>query len=200
MMQTALTKRQAQVLAFIEDYSDTHDCPPTVREVAHAFRFASPRAAQDHIGALESKGYLRREPGRARNIRLMHDPGGIPLVGRVAAGTPITAFENREGTIDFTSLFGKNDVFAVRVEGASMKDCGIMDGDYVVVRKCPQVENGAIGVAYIDGEATVKRIIKKKGAYELRPENSAYKPIHINADTPDFRIAGPVIGVIRSVT
>ena len=121
------------------------------------------------------------------------------MVGRVAAGNPILAVENVEDDLSMTDLFGTHDTFAVRVEGESMIGCGIFDGDYVVIRRTDRVENGAVGVAYIDGEATVKRIFRTRSGYRLQPENDAMEPIEVDESTPDFRIGGLVVGVVRKM-
>ena len=192
-----LTIRQREILDFIEIYSDEHARPPAVREIARHFRMASPKAVTDHLGALERKGHLRRHAGIARGIELTRRSGGIPIVGRVAAGQPITALENLEGSLDVGGVFGKGECFAVRVAGESMKDAGIHDGDFVIVRKDARVEEHQIAVAYIDGSATVKRFHKTASGYRLDPENQAFQPIHVDETTPDFRLAGRVVGVIR---
>jgi repressor LexA len=195
-MQT-LTARQQEVLTFIEDTVRTTGSPPSVREIASHFRIASPKGVTDHLAALERKGYLRREPGQARNIRLTYTPDAIPIVGTVAAGTPITALENHDGRVDLPDLFGIGELFAVRVKGDSMRDAGILEGDLAVVKKGGRVEQNAIGVAYLDGEATVKRVRKTTSGYDLIPENSAFQPIRIDPATDTFTMAGPVVGVIR---
>lgn len=195
-MQT-LTTRQQAVLEFITDAVRATGMPPSVREIAAHFRIASPKGVTDHLAALERKGYLHREPGQARNIRLTHAPDAIPIVGTVAAGTPITALENHDGRVDLPQLFGTNNLFAVRVKGDSMRDAGILEGDLVVVQKDARVEQNGVGVAYVDGEATVKRVRKTTDGYDLIPENSAYQPIRIDPATDTFTLAGPVVGVIR---
>ena len=195
-MQT-LTTRQQAVLEFITDAVRATGMPPSVREIAAHFRIASPKGVTDHLAALERKGYLHREPGQARNIRLTHATDAIPIVGTVAAGTPITALENHDGRVDLPQLFGTNNLFAVRVKGDSMRDAGILEGDLVVVQKDARVEQNGVGVAYVDGEATVKRVRKTNSGYTLMPENDAYSPICIDKTTPGFTLAGPVIGVIR---
>ena len=195
-MQT-LTPRQQAILEFIANAVRASGMPPSVREIAAHFRIASPKGVTDHLAALERKGYLHREPGQARNIRLTHAPDAIPIVGTVAAGTPITALENHQGSVDLPELFGAADLFAVRVKGDSMRDAGILEGDLVVVKKDGRVEQNAVGVAYVNGEATVKRVRKTSAGYELIPENPAYTPLCIDDSTPDFTLAGPVVGVIR---
>ena len=194
----ALTDRQRKILAYIEDYVRRERRPPTVREIAAAFSIRSPKGVTDHLRALKTKGYLENTAGKSRGLRILGGDSGIPIVGAIAAGTPITAVENREGVIDLETMFGQGDLFAVRVQGDSMSGCGIFHGDYIVVRRSPVVENRAIGVAYVDGEATVKRILRTPTGYRLQPENPAFKPLDIDEDTPGFSIGGPVIGVLRS--
>ena len=206
-MNEPLTERQRQVLHYIQREITQHSRPPTTREIADEFGFASPRAATQHILMLERKGYLKRILGQSRNLVLAVAPGGVPIVGDVAAGQPILAVENIAGSLDLTTAFGEAEVFAVRVKGDSMINCGILNGDFVVVRRQPDVLNGTIAVAYLYGEATVKRIYKTRAGYQLKAENDSFAPIDIKGShsatadepTPDFRIAGPVVGVVRMV-
>ena len=202
-----LTDRQRAILDYIGAQLVECGRPPTVREIGKAFGIVSPRGVSDHLLALETKGYIRRAHLKSRGIELCDQPGGVPIVGDVAAGQPILAVENITGRLELGEAFGRGDLFAVRVHGDSMQGCGILDGDYVVVRREPVVTSGAIAVAYIDGEATVKRVYKIPGGYQLRPENPAYTPIVIKgpsraddaSPTPSFEIAGPVVGVVRIV-
>jgi repressor LexA len=200
-----LTQRQQDVLEYLRKHIADQGCPPSSRDICREFGFSAPNAATGYLKALERKGYLTRQPGQARNIRLSHSLEGIPIVGEVAAGQPILAIENVTGSLDLTTAFGHGEVFAVRVKGDSMINCGILNGDYVVVRRQPDVLNGLIGVAYLNGEATVKRIYKTRRGYRLQPENKSYDPIEIeaprdeNEPPPDFRVAGPVVGVVRMV-
>jgi repressor LexA len=194
----APTDRQREILAFIESRAQAGGSPPTVREIASHFRIRSPKGVSDHLAALERKGYLEREPGKARSLRLIDGGRGIPIVGTVAAGSPITAVENREGMVELESLFGSGELFAVKVRGDSMSGCGIHDGDLAVVRKSATVAPGTVAVAYVDGEATVKRILKTARGYRLQPANDAYAPLDVDKETPGFAIGGPVVGVIRS--
>ena len=197
-----ITQRQKEILAFIEKTIRLRALAPTIREICDHFGFASPRAAQKHLRALVRKGLLTKEPGKARALRVLRPaagvpPDGIPIVGDVAAGTPIMAIENARGNLDLKDLFGAGELFAVLVHGDSMTGCGILDGDYVIVRPQPTVEDGAIAVAYLEGEATVKRFRRIRGGYRLQPENPAYSPIIVRDSSSDFRLAGPVVGVIR---
>jgi repressor LexA len=201
----ALTDRQRAILDYVRAQVVASGRPPTVREIGKAFGIAFPRAVSDHLLALETKGYIRRARLKSRGIELCDQPGGLRIVGEVAAGRPILAIENVTGNLDLESAFGLGELFAVRVKGDSMRDCGILDGDYVVVRKQPQVPDGAVVVAYIDGEATVKRLHRTHGGYRLQPANDSFRPIEIEQPKPgeeagtDFRIAGPVVGVVRTM-
>jgi len=201
-----LTEKQAEILDFLASRRKATGYPPTVREIARAFGFRSPKAASDHLAALERKGYIQRVEGMARGLRIMnqHDDEtsrepGIPIVGDVAAGLPILAAENVLGTLSFDASFGGGDLFAVRVRGDSMIDYGIFEGDHVIVRKSPVVETHAIAVVYLEGEATVKKLVKTPDGYSLLPGNPKYAPTRITRDTPGFAIAGPVVGVVRQM-
>ncbi|HMO05771.1 MAG TPA: transcriptional repressor LexA [Kiritimatiellia bacterium] len=206
MEQRSLTDKQAAVLAFVEGWAARHGVPPTVREVAAHFGFRSPRAAADHLDALVRKGALRRTPNTARGLRVVATgdaavtgTAGVPIVGDVAAGLPILAVENTLGHLTLESAFGSGDLFAVRVRGDSMIDYGIHEGDYVIVRKAPVVEPDAIAVVYVEGEATVKKLRKTRTGYELIAGNPNYAPVAITAETQGFAVAGPVVGVVRSM-
>lgn len=201
-----LTDKQAKILRFVVHRQQETGYPPTVREIAAEFGFRSPKAASDHLAALERKGYIDRQSGMARGLRVLENPfaepdreAGIPIVGDVAAGLPILAAENVLGTLSFDASFGGGDLFAVRVRGDSMIDYGIFEGDHVIVRKSPVVENNAIAVVYLEGEATVKKLVKTCDGYSLVPGNPKYGPTPITRDTPGFAIAGPVVGVVRAM-
>ncbi|MGH7399252.1 MAG: transcriptional repressor LexA [Candidatus Rokuibacteriota bacterium] len=210
-----MTARQREVLEFIRIFGERHGVPPTVREIGERFRFTA-RAAFDHLRALERKGMLeRRVTGKrasrtlvlpahkgARRSEPAGIPPGIPLLGRIAAGAPITAVENHEDTIPLRPEWlgtGGQDVFALRVRGDSMIEAHIMDGDLVLVRKQETAGSGDIVAAMIDGEATVKRFARESGAVVLRPEHPTMKPIVVEPGRGDFRILGKVVGVIRQV-
>ena len=206
-----MTQRQREVLGFMRDFSDEHGAPPTVREIAERFRF-TPRAAFDHLRALERKGMLQRRvtdkrvsrtlvltdrsPERSRRER------EIPILGRIAAGAPIFAVENREDVIPVRPewLAAKGgDVFALRVRGDSMIQAHIADGDLVLVRKQESAAAGDIVAAMIDQEATVKRFATEGGAIVLKPEHPTMKPIVVDPQRAEFRILGKVIGLIREM-
>jgi len=201
-----LTVKQQQILDFIEARNRDLGYPPTVREIARHFQFKSPKAASDHLGALERKGWISKEAGMARGLRLLSRPEvpeeiprGIPIVGDVAAGLPILAVENVLGTLSMDTAFGSGDLFAVRVRGDSMVDYGIFEGDHVIVRRASTMESNGIMVVYLDGEATVKKIRRTPQGYELIPGNPKYSTVLVTKDTPGFSIAGPVVGVVRSM-
>ena len=210
-----LTDRQREVLEFIRIFGERHGVPPTVREIGERFHFTA-RAAFDHLRALERKGMLeRRVTGKrasrtlilpahkgARRPEPAGTPPGIPLLGRIAAGAPITAVENHEDTIPLRPEWlgtGGQEVFALRVRGDSMIEAHIMDGDLVLVRKQETAGNGDIVAAMVDGEATVKRLARSGGAVVLRPEHPTMKPIVVGPDRGDFRILGKVVGVMRQI-
>lgn len=206
-----MTQRQREVLGFMRGFSDKHGAPPTVREIAERFRF-TPRAAFDHLRALERKGMLQRRvtDKRVSRMLVLTDRGPerarrereIPILGKIAAGAPIFAVENREDVIPVRPewLAAKGgDVFALRVRGDSMIQAHIADGDLVLVRKQESAAAGDIVAAMIDQEATVKRFATEGGAVVLKPEHPTMKPIVVDPQRADFRILGKVIGLIREM-
>jgi repressor LexA len=206
-----MTQRQREVLGFMRGFSDKHGAPPTVREIAERFRF-TPRAAFDHLRALERKGMLQRRVTDKRVSRtlVLTDRGPerarrereIPILGKIAAGAPIFAVESREDVIPVRPewLAAKGgDVFALRVRGDSMIEAHIADGDLVLVRKQESAASGDIVAAMIDQEATVKRFATEGGAVVLKPEHPTMKPIVVDPQRADFRILGKVIGLIREM-
>ena len=206
-----MTQRQREVLGFMRGFSDKHGAPPTVREIAERFRF-TPRAAFDHLRALERKGMLQRRvtDKRVSRMLVLTDRGPerarrereIPILGKIAAGAPIFAVENREDVIPVRPewLAAKGgDVFALRVRGDSMIQAHIADGDLVLVRKQESAASGDIVAALIDQEATVKRFATEGGAVVLKAEHPTMKPIVVDPQRADFRILGKVIGLIREM-
>lgn len=196
-----LTKRQEEIFNFILASLREEGVIPSVREICQAFGFTSTNAVNDHLAALAKKGYINRRPGLARSIEIAPDflypERGVPIVGRVAAGVPIDALENLEGYLDLDSIYDRARHFALRIAGDSMIEAGFWDGDYAIVRQQPRVENGEIGVAIIDGQATVKRFRwLSDGSLELVPENEKYRPFAIDPAS-DFRIGGKVVGLHR---
>jgi repressor LexA len=204
-MVEGLTKRQKEALDFVAAYTERHGYPPTVRELASALGISGPKGAKQFLDALAAKGYIRREPENARAIRIVEagaddSPPGIPVVGRVAAGSPVTAVENLEGYVSFSGPRSRSDLFFLKVRGDSMIGAHIAPGDLVLVRPQQAAENGDIVVALIDNEATVKRYKKDAGSVTLFPENNAMEPIVFVGEAAAFlTIVGKVVGVVRDL-
>ncbi len=201
----ALTRRQQEVLAFIRQFTQRHGVPPTVREIGERFR-VTPRAAFDHLRALERKGHLRRRVSPKRTSRALtlveRSPAvrEVPILGRVAAGLPLLAEENREGSLPLPAdwLAGKGEeLFCLRVRGESMVEAHIVDGDLVLVRRQEAAQPGDIVVAMIDGEATVKRLARQDEAVVLKPEHPTMPPIVVQPGERDVQILGKVVGLLR---
>ena len=198
-----LTKRQKEIFDFIRRYASKHGYPPTVREIGKAVGLGSPSTVHAHLANLEKIGLLKRDPTKPRAIEVLIEKakrtvgrGGLPIVGEVAAGEPILAEENIEEYLDVPAAIGGEDGdFILRVKGDSMKDAGILAGDYVVVQSADDAKNGEIVVALVGEEATVKRFFRENGRVRLQPENKAYKPIR----TADAKVIGEVVGVFRSL-
>jgi repressor LexA len=190
-----LTEIQSAVLEYIRHSIAEHNRPPTMREIARHMGCRSDNSAYQYLKALERKGMLQLD-GRARGITLLL-PQGLPLVGRVAAGSPVLAVENIEEHVDIRpDLFSPRADFLLRVKGMSMRDAGILDGDLLAVHKTAHAENRSIVVARIDDEVTVKRLRRRGGNIVLLPENPDFEPIPI-APGREFAIEGVVSGVIR---
>jgi repressor LexA len=201
-MAKGLTDRQRQVFDFICEVLRADNRPPTVREIAENFGFQSPKAATDHLDALERKGYIRRRNRKARNIEVREEfsPLGVPIVGRIAAGSPILAIENLEGSLNAAEMFSAADgAFALQVDGESMTGAGILPGDYVIVNANGRVKEGGIAAVRIGDEATVKRLYVSRGRARLKSENPEYKDIVVDRNSPEFAVYGPVIGVVRKL-
>ncbi|UTW45967.1 transcriptional repressor LexA [bacterium SCSIO 12696] len=199
-----LTPRQQQILDLIKLHIDDTGYPPTRAEIAEALGFRSANAAQEHLKALERKGMIEIIPGGSRSIRLLVDdtvPDGLPVVGRVAAGSPILAEENVEEYYEVPEqLFHPAASYFLRVQGMSMKDIGIMDGDLLAVHRQETAENGQVVVARVDDEVTVKRLKRTRSKYEIHllPENQDFEPIVVNLREQDFAIEGLSVGVLRT--
>jgi repressor LexA len=192
-----LTARQQEVLELIQEVIDETGLPPTRAEIARQLGFKSANAAEEHLRALARKGMIKLLPGAARGIRLT-DPPGLPVVGRVAAGSPILAEEHIEQRYRMDpALFHPKPHYLLRVRGMSMKDAGILDGDLLAVYRSPDVRNGHIVVARIGDEVTVKRYRQKGGEIWLMPENPEFQPIVVTANHPTLMLEGIVVGVIR---
>lgn len=202
-----LTARQREILAYIKREVMTKGYPPSVREIGHAVGLSSSSTVHGHLGKLEEKGYIRRDPTKPRAIELINDRDvvrkdiiNVPIVGRVTAGEPILAVENIEDFFPMPRDFAnyEEEVFMLRVRGDSMINAGILDGDFVVVRQQSHADNGDIVVALIEDEATVKRFYKEEDHVRLQPENPRLEPI-IVSDAAEVHILGKVVGVFRKV-
>jgi repressor LexA len=209
-MPDSLNPRQRQILDYLRDHSRDHSYPPTVREIGRAVGLSSSSTVQNHLNTLETRGFITRDPAKSRTVEIVNTDVSrgrgenivhLPLVGRVAAGTPVLAVENVEEHLDVgTEIAGGNDSYALTVHGESMIDAGIRDGDIVVVsprRDAPA--NGTIVVARIENEntgeseVTVKRFFRESGRIRLQPENSTMEPIYAR----ELQLEGVVVAVIR---
>jgi repressor LexA len=204
MVELNLTKRQQEIFDFIKRYSARHGYPPTVRDIGKAIGLTSSSTVHAHLANLEKLGALRRDPTKPRAMEILADkakkvvaPAALPLVGRVAAGQPILAEENIEDYVEVPQIAGGDDgEYVLKVQGDSMKNAGILEGDYVVVHSTETAQNGEIVVALLGEEATVKRFFKEADHVRLQPENEALEPIL----TRDVQVLGRVVGVFRRVT
>jgi repressor LexA len=214
-----LTPTQKNVFNFLEDFLRRKGFPPTLREIASHFGLRGPKAPQKTLNILERKGYIRKIPGGSRAIEILGSKIGsrsglpykmgfvesaptfaIPIVGRVQAGEPILAVENIEGYINLDrSLAASGDVFLLRVQGDSMIDAHIQDGDFALVKPQPNAENGEIVVVLIEDEATIKRIFKKRDLIRLEPANPKMEPIIVKKGEKKVAIVGKVVGIFRKM-
>jgi repressor LexA len=223
-----LTATQEKVLGFLMNYLREKGFPPTLREIASHFGLKGPKGPQKTLAILERKGYLRRTPGGSRAIEIFKfaskdgRPGrwarklsgtdissglgfsgqtlSIPIVGAVRAGSPVLAIENIEGYINLDrSLASSEDVFLLRVQGDSMIEAHIQDGDFALVKPQPKAENGEIVVALIEDEATIKRIFMKRDLVRLEPANPSMEPIVIKKGEKRVSIVGKVVGIFRKL-
>ena len=190
-----LTAQQIKVFDVIKESLQSNGYPPTRAEIAKILDFKSVNAAESHIKALVKKGVIEKVPGSSRGIKLVEEISGIPLIGSVAAGSPIMAFENVEKTIHSNPL-NKSVDFFLRVQGESMIDAGILDNDLVGVRKTRNAENGEIVVARLQDEVTLKRFKKDSSGIRLVAENKSFSDIKLD-ESSDFSIEGKAVGIIR---
>ncbi len=200
-MNEELTPKQQAIVACIRDHCQRYGYPPTVREIAKRVKIKSPRGVAKHLETLERKGYLERGSGLSRGIRLAGLAFGreTPIVGRIAAGSPIFAEEQIEGSLMLdTSLSQRGSTFLLKVKGMSMRDAGILDGDLVLVRQQPVAQQGEIVAALVNNEATVKYFRTKKDAVVLDPANPDFQPITVRKED-QFSIAGKVVASIRII-
>jgi repressor LexA len=207
VMEKELTPRQREVFDFLKNFLREKGFPPTLREIAFHLRVKGPRGPQKALRILERKGYLRRISGGSRALEILGiSPGragdvlSIPIVGRVRAGEPILAVENVEGYISLDrSLLSSENVFLLRVQGDSMVEAHIQDGDFALVKPQPSAENGEIVVALIEDDATIKRIFKKRDLIRLEPANPAMEPIVVKKGEKRVKILGKVVGIFRKL-
>ena len=190
-----LTAQQIKVFDVIKESLQSNGYPPTRAEIAKILDFKSVNAAESHIKALVKKGVIEKVPGSSRGIKLVEEISGIPLIGSVAAGSPITAYENVEKIIHSNPL-NKSVDFFLRVQGESMIDAGILDNDLVGVRKTRNAENGEIVVARLADEVTLKRFKKDSSGIRLVAENKSFSDIRVD-ETSNFSIEGKAVGIIR---
>jgi|TARA_B110001450_G_scaffold255414_1_gene282905 repressor LexA len=195
-----LTARQQQIFDLIRDNLEETGYPPTRAEIAQKLGFKSANAAEDHLKALARKGAIEMIPGASRGIRIIDNYAGIPIIGQVAAGEPILAEQHIEDYQEVpSSTFHPSADYFLRVQGQSMVDVGIMDGDLLAVHQQPTAENKQIIVARVDGEVTVKRLAKSqnKNEVQLLPENRDYQPIVVDLRAQQFNIEGLAVGIVR---
>ena len=205
-MSQELTGRQRSILAFIRRCIQEEGAPPTVREIMARFGFASPSTVTGHLQALQAKGYLRRKPHQSRGLQLVQEQveklfystEGIPVLGTVAAGKPLVAYQNIEEVLTLKKLLPERG-FALRIQGESMSGAELHHGDYVLVRPQPLANDGQIVVAIVNGdEGTVKRYREHKGKIILEPANPDYRPIEVAPE--EVTIVGVVIGLYRRLS
>lgn len=197
-----LTKRQQQIYDLIKDKIKDTGMPPTRAEIANFFGFKSANAAEEHLKALAKKGYIEMLAGTSRGIRLVEElleAEGLPLIGRVAAGEPILAQEHIEEHYKMDgNLFHPAADYLLRVNGESMKDIGILDGDLLAVHQTTDVKNGQVVVARVEDDVTVKRFKREGNVVYLHAENEDFSPIKVDLTSQEFNIEGIAVGIIRS--
>lgn len=198
----ALTPRQKQIFELIKDKIEVTGMPPTRAEIARELGFRSANAAEEHLKALAKKNFIEIIPGASRGIRIIPEEGeelGLPLIGKVAAGEPILAQEHVEEHYQVDpKMFKPNADFLLRVQGMSMKDIGIIDGDLLAVHKTQDVRNGQVVVARVDDDVTVKRLERKGKTVLLHAENEEFAPIEVDLTSQELSIEGLAVGVIRN--
>lgn len=211
LMTASLTNTQSKVLAFVEQASIENGHPPTMKEVAQHFGWSSTSTAQQHLETLQKKGRLVRTPKSPRSLRVVKPlrtvPSDqvvpVPLIGRIAAGTPIFALEEAEEVLPLPrALFRGSNLFALRVKGDSMINAGIFDGDIAVLRSVPDFSDGDIAAVVVEEEATLKRVFKTKRGLRLHAENPTHPDRLVTSDQikQSFRLAGVLVGTIRRFT
>jgi repressor LexA len=198
-MASDLTPRQSEILAFLRQRISEDGMPPTRAEIAAAFGFRVAASAEEHLRALARKGAIELVPGSARGIRLP-EASGLPLIGRVAAGSPILAEPNIERHVALDpGLFRPRPDYLLKVQGLSMKDAGILDGDLLAVVRTPEARHGQIVVARLDDEVTVKRFERRGRRVRLLPANPDFSPIEVDLARQPLTIEGVAVGVLRTL-
>lgn len=199
-----LTRRQQEILDFIRDHIIANGMPPTRQEISQVMGFRSPNAAEQHLRALARKGAIELVPGTSRGIQLPNPAGlptaaGLPVVGRVAAGSPVLAVEHIEQHLQCDPrLFKPRADYLLRVKGLSMRDAGILDGDLLAVHRTSEAQNGQVVVARLDNEVTVKRFRRRGNKVSLLPENPDFAPIEVDLRRQQLAIEGLGVGLIRN--
>jgi repressor LexA len=192
-----LTARQQEILQMIREFMAESGFPPTRAEICRAMGFSSPNAAEEHLRTLERKGAIEMLAGASRGIRLK-EAAGLPLIGRVAAGSPILSEQNIEAHFEIDpALFKPRADYLLKVRGMSMRDSGIFDGDLIAVHRTHEARTGQVVVARVNDEVTVKRLRRKGSQVQLMPENAEFKPIVIDTRRDALAIEGIAVGVIR---
>jgi repressor LexA len=193
-----LTKRQQEILTMIRDFMDDSGFPPTRADICRVMGFNSPNAAEEHLRTLERKGAIEMLAGASRGIRLKQ-ASGLPLIGRVAAGSPLLAIENVETHFQLDpQLFKPRADYLLKVRGLSMRDAGILDGDLLAVHRTTEARSGQVVVARLHDEVTVKRFRRRGHQVQLVPENPAFKIIEVDLRSTPLTIEGLAVGVIRN--
>ena len=200
-----LTAKQSKILDFIDEWQKKRGHPPTQAEICDHFGFGSLNAVRNHLLSIEKKGHIHLNPGKARGIQLVTSPkalqeNSIPILGRIAAGTPIWAEQNLEGYLPIPpAMFGEGELFALHVVGDSMTGAGINTGDIAIIKKAERVENGEIAAVLVDQEATLKRVFFSLSALVLKSENPAFAELTYSMDRGDsVRILGRYQGIVRT--
>jgi repressor LexA len=203
-MASRLTQRQKEILTFVQRYTDTHGYPPSVREIGQAMGLTSSSTVHSHLEALARKGFLRRDTSKPRALEILRSGHGpqprtvpVPVIGQVTAGVPILAEQNIEDYLAVPAEFADGaETFVLRVRGDSMIEAGILDGDFLIVRRQQTADNGDIVVARIGDEATVKRFYREGDRVRLQPANQALEPTYVR----DPVIEGKAVGVLRRLS
>ena len=205
MKRQHLTARQQEIFDFVKNHIETTGMPPTRVEIAREIGFKSPNAAEEHLKALARKGYIEMLSGTSRGIRILvedeaaNEDIGLPLIGKVAAGTPIEAIEHIEKHYPVNgAMFSPHSDYLLKVNGNSMENIGILDGDLLAVHKTNSVRNGQVVVARVDDEVTVKRLERKGDLIYLHPENDELQAIVVDPKVSFIEIEGIAVGVIRN--